>query len=100
VIILSHNIITDLKLWSVQTFNEFFIRELKPDSRPIVSAERDDIAVCAADCRLSAFKSVDDSKRFWIKVLHLFLTTLEYGRLLISMMQFVLNILQSNFKIS
>ncbi|XP_027932025.1 phosphatidylserine decarboxylase proenzyme 2-like isoform X1 [Vigna unguiculata] len=50
-----------------KTFNEFFIRELKPDSRPIVSAERDDIAVCAADCRLSAFKSVDDSKRFWIK---------------------------------
>ncbi|XP_047180296.1 phosphatidylserine decarboxylase proenzyme 2-like isoform X1 [Vigna umbellata] len=50
-----------------KTFNEFFIRELKPDSRPIASAERDDIAVCAADCRLSAFKSVDDSKRFWIK---------------------------------
>ncbi|WVY94636.1 hypothetical protein V8G54_033724 [Vigna mungo] len=50
-----------------KTFNEFFIRELKPGSRPIASAERDDIAVCAADCRLSAFKSVDDSKRFWIK---------------------------------
>ncbi|CAJ1963547.1 unnamed protein product [Sphenostylis stenocarpa] len=50
-----------------KTFNEFFIRELKPGSRPIASAERDDIAVCAADCRLSAFNSVDDSKRFWIK---------------------------------
>ncbi|KAK7331683.1 hypothetical protein VNO80_28420 [Phaseolus coccineus] len=50
-----------------KTFNEFFIRELKPGSRPIASAECDDIAVCAADCRLSAFKSVDDSKRFWIK---------------------------------
>ncbi|XP_057429028.1 phosphatidylserine decarboxylase proenzyme 2-like [Lotus japonicus] len=50
-----------------KTFNEFFIRELKPGSRPIALAERDDIAVCAADCRLTAFKSVDDSTRFWIK---------------------------------
>ncbi|KAL2342128.1 hypothetical protein Fmac_010068 [Flemingia macrophylla] len=50
-----------------KTFNEFFVRELKPGSRPIASAERDDIAVCAADCRLTAFKSVDDSTRFWIK---------------------------------
>lgn len=53
-------------LW--QTFNDFFIRELKPGSRPIDSIERDDVAVCAADCRLMAFKSVDDSLRFWIKV--------------------------------
>ncbi|KAG5136979.1 hypothetical protein JHK82_021710 [Glycine max] len=52
---------------SFKTFNEFFIRELKPGSRPIASAERDDVAVCAADCRLTAFKSVDDSTRFWIK---------------------------------
>ncbi|XP_004485545.1 phosphatidylserine decarboxylase proenzyme 2-like isoform X2 [Cicer arietinum] len=50
-----------------KTFNEFFIRELKPGSRPIASAEHDNIAVCAADCRLMAFKSVDDSSRFWIK---------------------------------
>lgn len=52
-----------------QTFNEFFIRELKPGSRPIDSIERDDVAVCAADCRLMAFKSIDDSLRFWIKVI-------------------------------
>ncbi|XP_061364565.1 phosphatidylserine decarboxylase proenzyme 3-like isoform X1 [Gastrolobium bilobum] len=50
-----------------KTFNEFFIRELKPGSRPIAFAERDDVAVCAADCRLMAFKSVDDCSRFWIK---------------------------------
>ncbi|XP_020221460.1 phosphatidylserine decarboxylase proenzyme 2 [Cajanus cajan] len=50
-----------------KTFNEFFIRELKPGSRPVASAERDDIAVCAADCRLMAFNSVNDSTRFWIK---------------------------------
>lgn len=29
---------------------------------------RDDVAVCAADCRLMAFQSVEDSTRFWIKV--------------------------------
>lgn len=52
----------------MQTFNEFFIRELKHGARPISDFERDDIAVCAADCLLMAFKSVDDSKRFWIKV--------------------------------
>ncbi|XP_050272639.1 phosphatidylserine decarboxylase proenzyme 2-like isoform X1 [Quercus robur] len=50
-----------------KTFNEFFIRELKPGARPIACMERDDIAVCAADSRLMAFKSADDSLRFWIK---------------------------------
>ncbi|MED6108652.1 phosphatidylserine decarboxylase [Stylosanthes scabra] len=51
-----------------KTLNEFFIRELKSGSRPISSPECDDIAVCAADCRLMAFNTVDDSSRFWIKV--------------------------------
>ncbi|CAN0921319.1 Phosphatidylserine decarboxylase proenzyme 2 [Linum grandiflorum] len=50
-----------------KTFNEFFVRELKPGARPIAMVDRDDIAVCAADCRLLAFKSEEDSKRFWIK---------------------------------
>ncbi|XP_004230535.1 phosphatidylserine decarboxylase proenzyme 2 isoform X2 [Solanum lycopersicum] len=50
-----------------KTFNEFFIRELKPGARPIAFVERDDIAVCAADCRLMAFNSVADSIRCWIK---------------------------------
>ncbi|KAK4837897.1 hypothetical protein QYF36_009347 [Acer negundo] len=50
-----------------KTFNEFFIRELKPGARPIASPEHDDIAVCAADSRLMAFNSAEDSLRFWIK---------------------------------
>ncbi|MCL7046913.1 hypothetical protein MKW94_009002 [Papaver nudicaule] len=50
-----------------KTFNEFFIRELKPDARPVAFPGRDDVAVCAADCRLMAFESVEDSMRFWIK---------------------------------
>ena len=56
-------------LFCVQTFNEFFIRELTPGARPIAFAERDDVAVCAADSRLMAFKSAEDSLRFWIKVI-------------------------------
>ncbi|TXG53839.1 hypothetical protein EZV62_019095 [Acer yangbiense] len=50
-----------------KTFNEFFIRELKPGARPIASPEHDDIAICAADSRLMAFNSAEDSLRFWIK---------------------------------
>ncbi|CAN4108022.1 unnamed protein product [Withania somnifera] len=50
-----------------KTFNDFFIRKLKPGARPIAFIERDDIAVCAADCRLMAFNSAADSMRCWIK---------------------------------
>ncbi|GAV81140.1 C2 domain-containing protein/PS_Dcarbxylase domain-containing protein/EF_hand_5 domain-containing protein [Cephalotus follicularis] len=50
-----------------KSFNEFFIRELKPGVRPIACMERDDVAVCAADCRLMAFNSIGDSLRLWIK---------------------------------
>ncbi|KAF7127833.1 hypothetical protein RHSIM_Rhsim11G0134200 [Rhododendron simsii] len=50
-----------------KTFNEFFIRELKPGARPIACMEHDDVAVCGADSRLMAFQNVEDSLRFWIK---------------------------------
>ncbi|KAK1369675.1 Phosphatidylserine decarboxylase proenzyme 2 [Heracleum sosnowskyi] len=50
-----------------KTFNEFFIRELKPGARPIVCPECDNVAVCAADSRLMAFQTAEDSLRFWIK---------------------------------
>ncbi|KAF8019993.1 hypothetical protein BT93_G0628 [Corymbia citriodora subsp. variegata] len=50
-----------------KTFNEFFIRELKPGARPIAAKEHDNIAVCAADSRLMAFNNVEDGTRFWIK---------------------------------
>ncbi|KAL0758985.1 hypothetical protein Bca101_075135 [Brassica carinata] len=50
-----------------KTFNEFFIRELKPGARTMAYMNRDDVAVCAADCRLMVFQSVEDSTRFWIK---------------------------------
>lgn len=70
----------------MQTFNEFFVRELKPGVRSIACMERDDVAVCAADSRLMAFKSADDSLRFWIKVFILFFlgNTLRYLYLILS----------------
>ncbi|KAJ9561432.1 hypothetical protein OSB04_006592 [Centaurea solstitialis] len=49
------------------TFNEFFIRELKPGARPISCVGRDDVAICAADSRLMAFRTAEESLRFWIK---------------------------------
>ncbi|XP_057834340.2 phosphatidylserine decarboxylase proenzyme 3 isoform X3 [Cryptomeria japonica] len=50
-----------------KTFNEFFIRELKPGCRPVAYEDNDHVAVCGADSRLMAFMSQDYSKRFWIK---------------------------------
>ncbi|KAK3163073.1 hypothetical protein QOZ80_1BG0097270 [Eleusine coracana subsp. coracana] len=52
---------------SFKTFNEFFIRSLKSDARPIAYDDQDGIATCAADSRLMAFSSVDESTRLWIK---------------------------------
>ncbi|CAM6085605.1 unnamed protein product [Calypogeia fissa] len=50
-----------------KTFNDFFVRELKPGCRPIAYEDHDSVAVCGADCRLMAFNSSDDAARFWIK---------------------------------
>jgi phosphatidylserine decarboxylase len=50
-----------------QTFNQFFIRELKPGVRPIAYEDNALVAVSAADSRLMAFSSPDDATRFWIK---------------------------------
>ena len=44
---------------------------MKPGARPIACTEHDDVVVCAADDRLTAFKSFDVSLRFWIKVLYI-----------------------------
>ncbi|KAH7296278.1 hypothetical protein KP509_26G017000 [Ceratopteris richardii] len=52
---------------SYKTFNDFFIRELKPGARQIHCEHSNHFAVCAADCRLTVYKSADEAKRFWIK---------------------------------
>lgn len=46
------------------SFNEFFYRELKPNSRPFV--KNPNVAVSPADCRCLAFKEFQDSN-IWIK---------------------------------
>ena len=53
---------------SFRTFNEFFYRKLKPGARPIAHADDDEVLTSAADCRLIAFNSIEESTRFWIKV--------------------------------
>ena len=52
---------------SFKTFNDFFVRKLKPSARPIASPDHPEVLVSAADCRLTAWLSVDDATRCWIK---------------------------------
>lgn len=48
-----------------KTFNDFFAREIRPDARPV---EGDDSVLCSpADCRLTAFQTIDLAKKYWIK---------------------------------
>jgi phosphatidylserine decarboxylase len=50
---------------SFQSFNDFFIRKLKPESRPI--AVGNDVAVLPADARYLAFKNISKSDGFLVK---------------------------------
>jgi phosphatidylserine decarboxylase len=49
------------------TFNEFFAREIKESARPIAEPDNDLITSSPADCRLTAFPSVDLATKYWIK---------------------------------
>lgn len=49
------------------TFNEFFYRKLDSGARPIEAPEKEDIAVSPADCRCTAFTTVDSATELWIK---------------------------------
>ncbi|KAJ3154639.1 hypothetical protein HDU89_007877 [Geranomyces variabilis] len=51
---------------SFETFNQFFYRRLKPGARVIASPDPN-VAVSAADCRLSCFTTVERAKALWIK---------------------------------
>lgn len=52
---------------SFKTFNEFFYRKLKPESRPIDCPDDPNVLVSCADCRMMAFETVNDATRIWIK---------------------------------
>lgn len=48
-------------------FNAFFGREIKESARPIAEPDNDLVTSSPADCRLTAFPSVDLATKYWIK---------------------------------
>ena len=50
-----------------ENFNEFFSREIKPEARPIHEPHDQYITSSPADCRLTAYPSVDLATKYWIK---------------------------------
>lgn len=50
-----------------KTFNEFFFRKLKPGARPNEAPNDSRYSVSPADCRCTAFPTVGDATRLWIK---------------------------------
>jgi phosphatidylserine decarboxylase len=49
------------------TFNAFFAREIKESARPIAEPGNDLVTSSPADCRLTAFPSIDLATKYWIK---------------------------------
>jgi phosphatidylserine decarboxylase len=49
------------------TFNAFFAREIREAARPIAEPENDLVTSSPADCRLTAFPTVDLATKYWIK---------------------------------
>jgi phosphatidylserine decarboxylase len=56
-----------LILDGTQTFNDFFIRKLRPGARPVDSLADPSIITSAADCRLTVFNDVTTATKFWVK---------------------------------
>lgn len=50
---------------SMRSFNDFFTRRLKPESRPMTQGK--DIAVLPADARYLVFQDIDQEDGFWVK---------------------------------
>lgn len=48
-------------------FNGFFAREIRPEARPIADAHNDLVISSPADCRLTAFPTIDLAQKYWIK---------------------------------
>lgn len=49
------------------TFNEFFGREIKESARPIAEPENEHVTSSPADCRLTAYPTIDLATKYWIK---------------------------------
>lgn len=50
-----------------KTFNDFFAREILPSARPVDAPGSATVVSCPADCRLTAFPTVDLATKYWIK---------------------------------
>lgn len=50
-----------------KSFNDFFIREIKSDRRPLAEPDDDSVIVSGADCRLMVFNSLQETTDLWIK---------------------------------
>lgn len=65
--LLSHHLLFEENPEDYPTFNDFFMREIKPEKRPVADPNDDSVVVCAADCRLTVFDSLEECKNLWIK---------------------------------
>lgn len=50
-----------------KTFNDFFAREIREDARPIAEPQDDFVVSSVADCRLTAYPTIDLATKYWIK---------------------------------
>ncbi|ROV98151.1 hypothetical protein VPNG_08573 [Cytospora leucostoma] len=50
-----------------RTFNDFFARELRPDARPVDEPGSGAVVSSVADCRTTAYPTVDLATEYWIK---------------------------------
>ncbi|KAL8707597.1 MAG: hypothetical protein Q9220_007384 [cf. Caloplaca sp. 1 TL-2023] len=50
-----------------KTFNDFFARAIREDARPIDEPGNDLVSSSPADCRLTAFPTIDMATKYWIK---------------------------------
>lgn len=48
-------------------FNAFFARQIRPEARPIADPDNDLVISSPADCRLTAFPTIDLATKYWIK---------------------------------
>ena len=64
-----------------KTFNDFFIREIKTDKRPIADLYNGSIINSPADCRLTVFDSLMDAHKLYIKGKKFTLTSLLFDNI-------------------
>lgn len=49
------------------TFNEFFGRAVRLETRPVAEPDDDSVTVSPADCRITVFPTIDLATKYWIK---------------------------------